>query len=227
MMFGKAQKQGKSTEPVRLVVVDRTPLVIEGIAALCRRNSIELVGSANRLVELSEVIRKSNPHVALIEAALVFDDATRSDAVLRGGDATLVVLDEHVNDAHMREAQRIGAAGYCTKQQPFAELASVLRRIAGGETIFDAHAAHSKVRMTPGRRPSRRQFAPLFAQLTPRELEIAAHLARGLSVKQAAALLKLSPSTVDNHKGRIMKKLNVHKAAELTRLAIRAGLIAD
>lgn len=61
--------------------------------------------------------------------------------------------------------------------------------------------------------------------MTPREIEVLKLVALGHSVKDCAELLDLAPSTVDNHKARLMKKLGVHKALDLTRLAIREGLV--
>jgi DNA-binding NarL/FixJ family response regulator len=63
------------------------------------------------------------------------------------------------------------------------------------------------------------------AALTSRELDVLRLLARGSSVRDCARQLQLSASTVDNHKTRLMKKLQIHKSSELTQLAIRDGLI--
>jgi len=62
--------------------------------------------------------------------------------------------------------------------------------------------------------------------LTPREMGVLKLIAQGNTVKHCAELLALAPSTVDNHKSRLMKKLGVHKSLDLTRLAIREGLVS-
>jgi DNA-binding NarL/FixJ family response regulator len=137
----------------------------------------------------------------------------------------LVLLDDAVHDTHVRTALRLGAAGYWTKQESFIEIADRIQRVAIGETVYCPHVASRLVSDENGLRLAPPDASSRFHQLTPREFELLPHLARGLTVKQVASLMSLSPSTVDNHKSRIMKKLNVHKTAELTRIAIREGLI--
>jgi two-component system invasion response regulator UvrY len=66
---------------------------------------------------------------------------------------------------------------------------------------------------------------PSLALLTARELQVMTLLARGYSVRRCAQQLGLAESTIDNHKSRLMKKLDIHKVVELTHLAIREGLI--
>lgn len=62
--------------------------------------------------------------------------------------------------------------------------------------------------------------------LTPREIEVLVYLAQGLSVKECARVMGRSPSTIDNHKTRLMRKLGMHRVVDLARFAVREGLIA-
>jgi len=81
--------------------------------------------------------------------------------------------------------------------------------------------------------PTQEPSAPAHDQsslhevLTPREIEVLVYLAQGLSVKECARVMKRSPSTIDNHKTRLMRKLNIHRVVDLARLAVREKLIAS
>ena len=75
----------------------------------------------------------------------------------------------------------------------------------------------------PAKRPGGER---LHARLTPRETEVLVYLAQGLSVKECARVMRRSPSTIDNHKTRLMRKLGMHRVVDLARFAVREGLIS-
>lgn len=79
----------------------------------------------------------------------------------------------------------------------------------------------------PTQEPSARDQGGLHELLTPREIEVLVYLAQGLSVKECARVMKRSPSTIDNHKTRLMRKLNIHRVVDLARLAVREKLVAS
>jgi DNA-binding NarL/FixJ family response regulator len=137
----------------------------------------------------------------------------------------IVVIDESVVEAHVHEVLRLDLLGYLTKEQPLSDVIAALRRARYGERVFIPTIA---ARLTLGGNGVRleplHEQGPL-ARLTPRERDVLVHVAQGNSVKRCAELLGISPSTVDNHKSRLMRKLHVHKAVELTHFAIREGLI--
>ena len=137
----------------------------------------------------------------------------------------IIVLDDAVVDAHAQEALRLELSGYLTKEQPLADVMASLRRARNGERVFIPTIAARLILGGDGLRlEPLHQQGPL-SRLTPRERDVLVHVAQGNSVKRCAELLGISPSTVDNHKSRLMRKLHVHKAVELTHFAIREGLI--
>ncbi|MGC3966310.1 MAG: response regulator transcription factor [Pirellulales bacterium] len=141
--------------------------------------------------------------------------------------AKILLLDDVANDGRVLLTLRTDARGYLTTRQSGDEIVSAIRRAAVGERVFTPEIA-SRLTITPEgiRLKSAADEGPLTG-LTPREREVMTYLSLGYTVKQTAATLGLQPSTVDNHKTRLMKKLDVHKTVELTRLAFRYGLIGS
>lgn len=95
-----------------------------------------------------------------------------------------------------------------------------------GQTAFPPQIEQRLVSTASGPRLDGDPDGSPLDQLTPRELDVLRLLASGLSVKECAIALERSTSTVDNHKSRIMKKLGIHRSVDLTRLAIREGLVS-
>ena len=119
----------------------------------------------------------------------------------------------------------MGAWGYWTKHATFDEVCEAVRRVAAGQTTF-CRRAHRHLQETPQGphfKPSESESS--IDHLTPREVEVVQHLGEGFTVKQCAEKMGLSPSTIENHKTRIMKKLQVNNVVQLIRLANREGLL--
>jgi DNA-binding NarL/FixJ family response regulator len=136
-----------------------------------------------------------------------------------------MLLDEDANNGRLAAVLESPIVGYFTRGAPFSELADAIVRLVRGERVFDP-AVRNRIHQTPhGWQFRGDENGSLLAMLTPREIEVLKLIALGHSVRESAERLDLAISTVDNHKARLMKKLGVHKALDLTRLAIREGLV--
>jgi DNA-binding NarL/FixJ family response regulator len=136
----------------------------------------------------------------------------------------ILFLSAYVRDGFIAQALELRASGYLTKGQSPEELIRCLRLVAAGGTCF-APEVESRLVMGPdqvGLTQSRRCRLEL---LTAREKQILAYLARGLSKKEIARLDGTSVKTVDHHCQHVMEKLDLHDRVELTRFAIREGLV--
>jgi two-component system, NarL family, response regulator NreC len=215
---------------IRVVVVDRLRLLAEALKAVCSPlGPVVVVGTGTRAEQLCGLLETFKPNVLLLDVCFLNE---RTEQALLAERARcvrlrLVLLDDAVHDAHVWAALRLGASGYWTKQESFTEILARIQRVAASETVFCPAVSGRLTGEGENLRLMPDPEASQFQALTAREFELLPYLAQGLSIKQVASLLNLSPSTVDNHKSRIMKKLNVHKTTELTRLAIREGLIAS
>lgn len=136
----------------------------------------------------------------------------------------VLFLSAYVNDHHVQQALDLGAAGYVCKCEPLEIIVAAIRDVSRGGVVYSAQVRERIAVDGAGRavlRPSRSRLR----QLTPRELEVLAAVARGLTKKQVADLLSISHKTVDRHCGHIMGKLGIHDRVELARFAIREGIV--
>jgi DNA-binding NarL/FixJ family response regulator len=222
-------KQDQADHPtIRLVVVTRRRLDGEALAALFQSHThFRVLCTTTSLLVASTVGRHRRPDVMLLDGGLFGPPSSESAATLvkQFGEIPVMVLDEEVDYALLAAITKVPRSGYFTRTAPFPELADGIRRLLRGENAFESTVAE-RVHHTPhGWRFRQEPDENRSARLTPREIEVWKLIAQGYSVKRCAEVLELAPSTVDNHKSHLMKKLGVHKALDLTRLAIRDGLV--
>jgi two-component system invasion response regulator UvrY len=137
----------------------------------------------------------------------------------RAKDVRILALSAHDDSMHARRALRQGALGFLSKRTAPETLLEGVRAVAAGERYLDPRLAQEITLADIDTEPS-----PL-EQLSEREFDVFIRLARGAAVQRIAAELKLSTSTVGTHLYNIKLKLNASNQAELTLIALRAGLI--
>jgi DNA-binding NarL/FixJ family response regulator len=130
------------------------------------------------------------------------------------------VLTMHADAEHAARAVREGADGYLLKDSAAGDLVAGVRAVMAGRTYYSEPVQRALSEMvrsggTPG---------PL-ERLTGREIEVLKLVAKGLSTKEIAAQFDISARTVETHRASIMRKLELHSVALLTRFALREGLI--
>ena len=215
-------------EDLNLLIVDDHGVGREGMLALF--HAVENIrAEATELQEAVRAARRLAPEVVLID--LSFSDGQlfeTAESILKQDDSTRVMfLDHTLRPAHLSMAIAAGARGYWTKLASFDQLCEAVRRVAAGQfSVCPAgrrYLVQSKGRM---RFDLAAAETPL-AGLTRRERQVLILLAKGLSLKEIAGRLELSPRTVDSHRSSLMKKLDIHKATYLVRLALREGLIRE
>ncbi len=212
---------------LRVELVDDQALVRAALAALIdASDGMEIVATAATIAEAIQRAAECEPNIVLMkvlsESNFFYGGKTLLDRFPR---TILIILDDVSIDANVREALRIGARGYLTKQQPFSEIDAALRQAARGDRVFTQGIARRLAFSPDGvRLPNLVDENPLSC-LTPRETDVLINLAQGSSVKQCAKTLGIGASTVGNHKSRLMKKLNVHKTVDLVHLAFREKMI--
>jgi len=118
----------------------------------------------------------------------------------------------------MEQALRAGARGYVIKGGGIARLCEAIRTVERGDVYFGPGVSESVVQAHSQAEVKAR------SPLSEREKEILSLIAEGHTGRQIAERLGLKPKTVDNHRTRIMEKLNIHTTAGLVRYALRAGL---
>jgi DNA-binding NarL/FixJ family response regulator len=132
-----------------------------------------------------------------------------------------LILSMHDNEQYFFEALKAGAAGYVLKSSADRDLVEACRAAVRGEPFLYHGAVTALIRDFLAREDTNGQLEPL----TPRELEIVKLIAEAHSTKQIADLLVISPKTVERHRANVLAKLGLRDRVELTRYAIRRGLV--
>jgi DNA-binding NarL/FixJ family response regulator len=132
----------------------------------------------------------------------------------------------HSKIEYVVKAFKAGATGYMVKESAAERLVDALESVVRGDYYLDHSLSHQVVEELIRSPEKDMKIADgAYGSLTPREQEILRVLAEGLSVKEIADKLFISPKTVENHRSNIMKKLGLHSSIELARYAARLGLI--
>lgn len=192
------------------------------MAILSGTPELEIVGEARSGREAISAARELLPDVVLMDVRMPDMDgleATRRIKAERARTAVVIVT-SHENPAYLREAVDAGAAGYLLKDVSREHLVGAVVEVANGGSVIEQQALKGVLRDV-----STGTEAPEAARsLTRRELEILAHLAEGLSNREIAERLVLSPETVKSHVAAVLNKLDVSDRTQAAVYAVRHGL---
>ena len=214
-------------EKIRILLVDDHAMFRSGLRVLLSLYpDFEIVGEAGDGQAAFDVIRELGPDVVLMDIAMPGVDglvATRQ-ITKEHPQIRVILLTQHENREYVTPALKSGAAGYVLKRAADEELVRAVRAVYQGHIYLDPMIA--SVVVNDYRR--RLEDAPEDDQienLTPREREVLVLVAKGHTNREVAEILGISHKTVDYHRTNVMRKLDVHNRTELTRYAIRRGLI--
>lgn len=127
--------------------------------------------------------------------------------------ARVVFLTGHNHARYVSEAKAIGASGFLTKDQPPSKLIEGIERVLRGETLWEQEDRGNEL------------IGDVVSKLSARELEVLGYIAQGLSTKEMAGVMCLSPRTVERHVARLMARLGVHDRLSVAILAMKEGLV--
>ncbi len=205
---------------IRIVIADDHVLVLDGMRqALDALPDITVIGIATNGRELLRVLEQVTPDVLLVDIEMPHGTGI---AVLRSIDdppPTLVVT-MHADEDHRKQAQAAGAMGFLSKSSPLPDLAAAVRAVNNRVDLF------AEPDLATALEPFREaRLSPEADSLTPRERELLALLAGGMSgTSDLADELFISQKTVKNHLASIYGKLHVSDRAQAAVEAIRLGL---
>lgn len=208
----------------RVLLADDHRLVREALReALSRVTDIEVVGEAGSGAETLELTGALNPDVLVLDIGLPDFNGIEVATRLRksGCETPIVALSAYADKRFVTEMLRAGAGAYVTKAAAGTELVQAIRAVAVGQSYFSPDVAAglvSEVVRGPGDGGAPR--------LAPREREVLRLVAEGKRSNEIAELLHISPATVEVHRRNIMRKLGLKTVAELTRHAVREGIVA-
>jgi DNA-binding NarL/FixJ family response regulator len=206
----------------RLLIVDDHQLAREGLRAVLAESGFDVVGLAASGEEAVALTVELQPDLVLMDVRLGpgIDglEATRRIAAL-GFPARVVMLTLHDMPAYVREALAAGAAGYVLKDAAIGDLTAAIEQVLAGRSAIPLDLVNSAMRAGGGEAAQ----SELSRLLTLREREVIDHVARGLTNKEIARVLAISPATVKVHVERIISKLGVADRTQAAVLATRLG----
>jgi len=217
--------QISSRQPVtKVLVVDDHPIVCAGVIDLLRSHEwLEVVGVATDGEQALAKALELLPHVMLVDINLpkLSGLALIKSLHAQLPDIKVIVLSMHEPELVAHQIVQSGVRGFVCKKVASLELVNALETVSAGGTFFDNHFSQVVLRAF-SRDPENQQF-----WMSPREREVLIGIADGLSNKEVAARLNIGVRTVDTHRERLIRKLNIRSTAGLTRFAIKHGLVPE
>jgi len=219
---------------VRVVVVDDHALFRAGIRGiLAQEPDLEVVAEADDSRSAMEAALATNPDVILMDLSLPAPGGIETTQRVKRElpSAAIVVLSTEEDEDALFEAIKAGAAAFILKDVEPEDLVMIIRRVVAGEylindKVFSKPAVASRVlKEFRDLAIYGQQEVPIFAPLSPREIEILDNIAQGMTNKQVAYALSISEQTVKNHMSSILRKLSVNDRTQAVVYAMRQGWI--
>ena len=205
--------------PLQIFIADDHQMVREGLKMLLERAGFKVVGEASDGQEAVRRVRDLVPDVAVLDLAMpLLNGLEAAREILRDSPRTRpILLTMHTEDPYVTAALRVGVKAYVLKTQAAPDLIQAIEEVS-----------RDRIYLSPG--ISRTVVEAYLAKtepdpLSPREREVLQLVAEGRTTKEIARLLGVGVKTAENHRTRILSKLDIHETAGLVRYAIRRGLI--
>jgi DNA-binding NarL/FixJ family response regulator len=223
---GQPVSENPKPPPARILLADDHALVRRGVRMILESQpDLTVVAEAGDGVEAVQCVRDEQIDLGILDVAMPRLTGLQAAREIsqRPDPPRLLMLSMHDNEQYFFESLRVGASGYVLKSVADRDLVSACRAALRGESFLYPGAESRLVRDYLERL---RRGEPLpQAVLTPREDQVVKLIAEGQSSREIAKVLTISVNTVDRHRENILQKLGMRDRTELTRYAIRVGLI--
>jgi len=204
----------------RILIVDDHPGVALGYGMVFQKRGYES-STAKNVAEALSVCRRVCPELLLVDLHLPDRDGVALVYATREAKmpARVVLITGDESDRVIRAAMLAKPDGFVHKSDTMEEIVRTVKEVALGGTGVTPRIARA------GRSKPQSDAEAFLSDVTPAEREVWALVAQGRTLKEMAEMLGKSESTLDKQRTRLMSRLGVHKSADLTRLAVEAGLI--
>ena len=213
------------SQTIKVLVADDHPVVRKGLQlCLSQQEGVKIVGEAADGDEALKKALELSPDVVLMDISMPRMDGLAATEALRrkAPQIKILILSVHNNRDYIFRIIQAGAHGYVSKEASPKELLEAIESVHSGETYFTpeiAQAARRRFAQNEGKKEP-------FYGLTTREREVLVLVAEGRSNREIARHLGIGVRTIETHRERIMRRLNLHSVASLTKFAIINGLIS-
>lgn len=209
--------------PIRILVVDDHKIVADAICTLLEvSGDIEVLGRVYESSQIRQAIVEHRPDIVLCDLEMPGEDPLEAciEGITDSIKTKIVILTAFPTDAHIARAVGVHVAGFLTKHEPAETVVDGIRAIAAGHEVYSDEV---RDRMMSDEKSTIRESKVLT--LSPRELTIVRLVAQGLTTGQIAETVFRSPKTVDNQISSAFVKTGCSNRVELSRWAIREGLV--
>jgi DNA-binding NarL/FixJ family response regulator len=215
---------------IRVLLADDQALLRAGLRVLLENeDDIEVVGEAGDGEAAVSLARDTRPDVILMDIGMPRLDGVQATKRIaaddRLQDSRVLILTTYETDEYVFEALRVGASGFLVKDSEPADVLTAVRLLAGGEALLSPSITRRLIEEYAAWPERQRSTPAQLDELTPREREVMALVAYGLTNMQIAGRLVISPATAKTHVSRTMMKLHAHDRAQLVVLAYQTGLV--
>jgi DNA-binding NarL/FixJ family response regulator len=213
----------------RILIADDHDVARGGIRALLENHpGWQVCGEAKDGRETVELVAQMKPDLILLDIGmpnLNGLEATRQ-ILATAPEALILILTMHDTDQLVREVLRAGARGFLFKSDAGRDLITAVEALQLGRTFFTTRVSQLVLNGFLDRdQPGEESLERNFELLTSREREVIQLLAEGKTSKEVAVALNLSVKTAETHRTNLMRKLDLHSVADLTRYAVRNGIV--
>lgn len=211
----------------RVLIADDHGVVRQGLRALLEKSSeISVVGEASDGREAVRLAEELHPNIVVMDIAMPLLNGVDAAAqiISRDPDIKVIILSMHSDESYILRSLSAGAKGYLLKDSAEGDILPAVQAVAQGRpyfspiitsTLLDEYLQTMK----------KHNVRDSYDLLTDREKEVLQLLAEGKSNKDVAALLNLSPYTVESHRTNLMQKLGLHNTAEIVLYAVRKNIV--
>lgn len=213
---------------ITVMIVEDHTLVREGLRMILElQEDIEVVGEAADGRNAVSMAMELCPDVMLMDIAMPRLNGLEAARQLAKSlpKTRIIILTAHSDDAYVKSAIDSGAMGFILKQDTTQDVCRAIREVHDGRIYYSVSIAKRFISINPKVTDRTGKTARKASLLTSREMEVLQLIAEGKANKETASELGISIKTVEKHRGQLMKKLNIHDTAGLTRHAIATGII--
>lgn len=212
---------------ITVLLVEDHIIVRKGLLSLLvEEPDIEVVGEAGDGWEAVSAVQTLRPDVVVMDITMPRLNGLEATSKIKHDwpQTQVVILTMHTNEEYLLQILQAGAAGYVVKQAAPDELVMAIRAAQRGDQflspLISGTVIHEYVERAGADEP-----ADAYQTLTGREREVLQLLAEGYATREVADLLVVSVKTAESHRSNLMRKLDIHNLADLTRYAIRKGIV--
>jgi DNA-binding NarL/FixJ family response regulator len=212
---------------IRVILAEDHTIVRKGLRSLLEgEEDIEVIGEAGDGKEAITLVEQKKPDIVVMDIGMPELNGLEATRRIKKKfpETKVLILTMHTNEEYVFEILQAGASGYIVKKAAPTELVSALRAVKRGES-FLSPSISKKVIDEYLQRAGEAKRRGAFELLTDREREVLQLIAEGNSTRGIAGRLFISTKTVETHRSNLMEKLDLHGTADLTRYAIRMGIV--